>query len=149
MPARNNRDIIGGLALCILGLFVGSYAWFNYDLGSIRTMGPGMFPMAVGYLLAIFGLLTIIPALMRPGAMPEIKWRSLAAILGGIAAFALSIRTIGAAPAIVLLTLISSRADSRLGIVGALILSILLTVLIVIIFRYALGIPLAMFRNPL
>jgi hypothetical protein len=56
MLSRDYRDIVGGLLLVVLGLGFSWYAAEHYDLGSLRRMGPGMFPTVLGVALACLGL---------------------------------------------------------------------------------------------
>src|SRR5690606_26264901 len=78
MLTRDYRDIIGGALLIIGGIAFSWYAAHQYDLGSLRRMGPGMFPMALGLVLAVFGLMMMVPAFFRAGTMPEIRiWSPL------------------------------------------------------------------------
>lgn len=146
MLSRDYRDIVGGALLLVSGLV---YAWYsagNYDLGTLRRMGPGMFPMALGVLLAFFGLLIIIPALFRSGVKPDIRTWSPLFVLSGVAAFAFTIRPFGLIPAVVAVTLISSFAELEIRPVRLLLLCTILPLLAFLIFRVGLGLPIPMFR---
>ncbi|ARQ01368.1 tripartite tricarboxylate transporter TctB family protein [Pseudorhodoplanes sinuspersici] len=148
MQTRDYRDIIGGAALIALGVFCAVHAAQNLPLGTVTHMGPGMFPMALGYILAGLGVLVAVPALFRPGRLPQPDYRSLAAVLVSTLLFALTIRTAGLVPAIVLLTLAAVLADNKLRFVEAALLSAALSLLAVLIFRVGLGMPIQPFIWP-
>jgi hypothetical protein len=147
MHSRDYRDIIGGGALTLGGLFYGIYAYLNYDLGTLSRMDSGMFPMWIGYILAVLGAAITVPALWRKGEFefPIIEWRSLAAVLASVAAFAFCVTAFGIVPAIIVQTVIVSLADNKLNLVQKLILGVVLAVAAVLIFRVVLDLPLRLF----
>lgn len=141
MVRRDYKDIIGGGLLMILGAFAFLYANAHLQAGTITNMGPGMFPMALGVILIGFGLSIFAPAWFRTGEQPAIHIWPLLMVLLSILAFALIIRPFGMVTAIVVLTLIASRADNRLSTKGVLILAASLSVLASLTFKVGLGIP--------
>jgi len=149
MYTRDYRDIIGGLLLITLGTGVFLQAYLEYPLGTLRHMGPGMFPAWLGVMLAGLGLLLVVPALFKPGPrLPRVEFRPLVTIIGGGLAFAFVVTRFGMVPAVVVMTGCAVLADNKLGLVGAIVLSAFMSVLIVAIFSYGLGIPLQLFRWP-
>ena len=48
---RDLYDLGWGAALALTGLAVAGYAWASYDMGSLRRMGPGLFPVTLGLML--------------------------------------------------------------------------------------------------
>jgi hypothetical protein len=149
MHSRDIRDLVGGALLLLLGASVAIYAFLGLDIGSVREMGPGMVPVALGVLLTLFGAAIAVPALYRPGSPIDVDLRSVVAISIGIAAFAAATPTIGIVPAIILLTVISSFAAREHSVLVNIALAIGLAVLVWAIFRLGLGVPMQMFRNPL
>ncbi|OYR07961.1 tripartite tricarboxylate transporter TctB family protein [Brucella thiophenivorans] len=148
MLSRDYRDIVGGILLVALGLVFSSYAAANYDLGTLRRMGPGMFPTALGIVLAGFGLVIAIPAFFRPGVIPEIRVWTPIFVLTGVAAFAMTIRPFGLIPAVLSVVVISSFAELRFKPVSLTILTTSLCLIAWLVFRVGLGLPVAMFRWP-
>lgn len=149
MHARDYRDVAGGLLLAAVGAFAAYYAATRYDMGTLRQVGPGMFPAGLGGLLVGLGVIVAVPALRRlPRSYPMVEWRPLAAVIAGIAAFALTVRPLGMVPAIILLTMLSSLADGRLGPVRAFVLSIVLAGVAILVFRVMLGTPFPIARWP-
>lgn len=148
MFSRDYRDIAGGILLIVVGIGFSVYAMTHYDLGTLRRMGPGMFPAALGFILAVFGLLQAIPAFFRPGVMPDIRIWTPIFVLGGTAAFAMMIRPFGLLPAVAAVVIISSLAELRIRPVSLTLLVASLCLLSWLIFRVGLGLPLAMARWP-
>ncbi len=124
------------------------YTLQTYDLGSLRSMGPGMFPAAIGTILAVLGLLIAIPALFRPGTLPAIEFRSPLFVSAGIAAFALTIRTCGLLPAIIVVTVISSFAGGKFRPVTLVALSAGLCLAAWLVFIVGLGLTVPIARWP-
>ncbi|WP_295047739.1 tripartite tricarboxylate transporter TctB family protein [uncultured Paracoccus sp.] len=148
MLSRDYTDIVGGAVLIAVGLGFSGYAYTHYDMGTINRMGPGMFPAAMGLILAAFGLMQAIPAFFRAGPIPEIRIWSPIFVLASIGAFAAMIRPFGLLPSIAVLILISSCAELKLRPVSLLILTGTMCVMSWLIFRVGLGVPLAMARWP-
>ena len=46
------RELIAGAVLMSFGLFVALYAAGHYPVGQAARMGPGFFPVALGWILA-------------------------------------------------------------------------------------------------
>lgn len=149
MYQRDYRDVAAGALLMLIGAGVAYYSATGLALGSIQRMGPGLFPAALGVILAGFGLLLAIPALFRAGTrIEEIEWRSVIGVLGSVAAFAATVRLLGIVPATVLLVLIAHFAEERFRPVALLSMMVVLPASAYAIFILGLGLPLAMFRWP-
>ena len=150
MHSRDYRDIIGGIALTLAGLFYGTYAYTNYALGTLSRMDSGMFPMWIGYILAGLGAAIAVTGLLRTGeySFPVIEWRTLVVVLASVAAFAVCVRQFGVVPAIIVQTIIVSLADNKLTIISRLVLAVALTILAVLIFSVGLDLPIRLFAWP-
>ncbi len=110
MTKRDYRDIVGGLALIVIGLFAAVHAQ-RYEMGELQRMGPGYFPISLGVLLAILGVFVLVPALFREGTSVKIEWKSMLWVLLGILSFAFTLNPLGlvfaTAISVVLFTLAS------------------------------------------
>ncbi|WP_161142618.1 tripartite tricarboxylate transporter TctB family protein [Propylenella binzhouense] len=148
MNARDRKDIVGGLLVTAVGLFAAVYAMTHYRLGTAGRMGPGMFPAALGGIMAVLGLAILVPALFRAGEAVKVDIRPVLAILGGLAAFALAIGTVGLAPAILFLVVIASFADPHATLRGSLALSAALIVIATAIFKIGLQFPFPLLAWP-
>lgn len=148
MRTRDYRDIVGGAALIGVGAFVAIHAFTSYRLGTVTNMGPGLFPTALGCLLAALGVIVLVPALFRSGDLPQIDFRPLVTILVSIFTFAVMVRPFGLVPTILVLTLLASLAAGKLSLVGALVLAAGLSILATLIFPVGLGIQVAIIAWP-
>jgi hypothetical protein len=91
---KDLQDIVGGLGLMALGLFVAYYAQ-RYDFGSLTRMGPGYFPVVLGLILAVLGFFIALPAFFRSGEKMRIDWGPLVFVLGSLVAFSLLLKLLG------------------------------------------------------
>jgi len=148
MLGRDYRDILGGGLLIVLGLAIAAYAQANYAMGTLRRMGPGMFPAGVGLLLAVTGALTILPALFRPGRMPQVKWGPMILILLSVAVFALAIRPFGLIPAVAACVLVAALSEPTNRPLTILLLAVTLPALAWLVFVFGLRLPMQPFRWP-
>lgn len=146
MLKRDYRDILGGLLLVLGGLVLALYSSSVYDLGTIRRMGPGMYPMGLGFLMAGLGIAIALPAWFRSGPPIGIRVYSPLFVLAGIAAFAIVIPRFGLIPAIAAQVVVSSLAERRFRPLGLVALTLFLCALAYIVFVYLLGLPFHLFR---
>ena len=148
MYRKDYVDIATGLALAVFGCAAAIYCANSYPLGQFNNLGPGMFPTGAGLALAAFGLAIAVPAFFRSGAPVEINLRAGIAVLASIGVFAATATSFGLVPASIATILVSVIGDTRLGIVGALILAVALSVVAALIFITGLGVVLPIYRWP-
>ena len=85
MRIKSQRDFFAGLMFSAFGV---AFAWgaTNYNIGEGARMGPGYFPLVLGILLAILGLLVVFASLVVETEDGEpvgrIAWRPLGFIIG-------------------------------------------------------------------
>lgn len=148
MVSRDYKDILGGMLLLVAGLVFSWHAWGNYSLGTLRQMGPGMFPFALGLLLAAYGAALLVPAMFRSGEFPRFRVWSPIFVLSGVAAFALTVRPFGLLSAILAVTIVSSLAELKFRPLSLAVLSATLCLMAWLVFRVGFGTPIPMFRWP-
>jgi hypothetical protein len=88
---KSQRDFFAGLMFCVVGT---AFAWgaaSNYAIGQGARMGPGYFPLALGVLLTILGLVVVFKALVVQTEDGEpvgsFAWKPLVYVLGANLAF--------------------------------------------------------------
>jgi len=145
---RDVRDILGGGLLMLAGGFAFANAMATLRMGTVANMGPGMFPAALGVILFMLGLAIAVPALFREGRKIDADLRSTAAVVAGMLAFGGTVGVFGLVPAIFLLVLIVSRADSRLTLPRGLLLAAGLSAMAAALFRLGLGLRLPLLVWP-
>lgn len=145
----SRTDFIGGVALSVGGLLVSLQA-MDYGLGTLRTIGPGLFPFAAGTVLTILGLLLLLSSL-RGGSgagepRPPIRWWAAASVFGGLVAWAIVTPRFGLVPGTTALVLIASFAAGRPRPAMMLGLIVVLCGGGVLLFVEALGLPLPILK---
>lgn len=135
---RDWPDIWGGLALALLGAGAMIWAGLHYDIGTLRRMGPGFFPVVLGGVLAVLGLIVALPALRRSAPAPQVSVASAAAVLAAILIFALTLRWLGLAATTALAVLVATLPAPRSGWVWRLVLALCVTLLTVLVFSLGL-----------
>lgn len=148
MRARGYTDLLGGGLTFLIGLFTVSYAASMLSFGSLRQMGPGMFPAAIGGLLIIFGVIIFMDALSRPGPLPKFRKRTPLFVFGGVSVFALSVVPFGLIPAVCALTAISYLAERDFRPKIFVILCAVISLMAWLVYKVGLGLNVALFRWP-
>jgi hypothetical protein len=148
MLSRDYRDIVGGFLLTAVGLAYSSFAAVSYNLGTLRNMGPGMFPVALGVVLAVFGIVIAIPAFFRSGSVPEIRRWSPLFVLSGVMAFSITIAPFGLLPAIAAVVIVSSLAELTIRPIRLVLLTATLCLLAWGLFGLLLGLAVPLLRWP-
>ncbi|MFA3919473.1 tripartite tricarboxylate transporter TctB family protein [Ruegeria hyattellae] len=121
----------------------------TYPLGSATRMGPGYYPTILGILLMFLGTLIILFDSRRSvgSGLPSADWHSLTMILAGVGIFAALIETAGLAPAILACIFVSAQADKELTLKETSLLALAVTLGCILIFDFALGMPVDVVRG--
>lgn len=125
----NEKDLAAGLIYIAAGAAFGIGA-FNYKIGEAARMGPGWFPMAVGFLLVAVGLVTVASAVHKRASADALKrpeLRSMAWILGAVTLFGLMLQPAGLVIALLVLVIVSSMASHEFKLVPTLLNAVVLT----------------------
>lgn len=140
---RALKDILAGLAFAAFGLAFAVVA-SSYEIGTTVAMGPGYFPLALGGLLVLLGGVIAAKGFLdgEAGAVGAVPWRALVLVLGAVLFFGLTVRGLGLIPSTFVAALMSAFASRRTGVVGALLISVGLTVLSMVVFVAALSLRL-------
>lgn len=139
MKIKSQKDFFAGLMFAIVGI---AFAWgaTNYNVGTGARMGPGYFPLVLGILLAVLGLVVIFMAItietVNGDPVGKIAWRPLGyiiganllfgALLGGIVAWGLP--AMGLIAAIYALVLVAGLAGEKYSLKESLILATILAI---------------------
>ncbi len=133
------KDIGAGAVFIAFGLAFAVGA-SGYALGTPLRMGPGYFPLVLGGLLVLLGVLTLVKGFTAPdeGELGPVPWRSLGLLLGAIVVFGFAVRGLGLLPVLFVTTFLAALAGFRITLVTALITAAGLTALCYLIFVLAL-----------
>ncbi len=126
-----------------LGTFAAVYAQ-QYEFGGLRSMGPGFFPVVLGGILAVLGLLIALPAFFRRGEPVKVAWKTMVLVLGSIVVFALTLKLVGLVLATIIAVIISTLADNETRWKGRLLVAAGVALVTYLVFGLALGMVLPM-----
>lgn len=139
--SKQYRDYTGGGIMLLLGI-ASAIQGSTYPMGTLNRMGPGMFPTALGVILAFLGMVLLVtaklsePVVDRHPRSPE--WRGWFCIVLSIASFVVLGTYGGLLPATFAIVFISALGDRQNTIVSALILSLAIVAVCVVVFWWAL-----------
>jgi hypothetical protein len=142
---RNGKDFYAGLFFFLIGAAV-VYAAHSYSLGTARDMGPGYFPILIGYLLLVIGGAIVVRGLWFKGEGLKIySIRPLLMVSCAALSFAFLLKPFGLIIALLALVLLSCMGSREFRIRYAVILYVVLAAIAAILFVYILGLPLPLF----
>jgi hypothetical protein len=141
-------DILAGLIFVAFGLAF-AITSLGYELGTPLRMGPGYFPLVLGGVLVLLGLLVMGKGFVSGSGAEErfgrVPWRALFLLVVAVLFFGLTVRGLGLVPATAVTALLTALASYRTGILAAVAIAAGLTVLCVLVFLVALQLRLPMF----
>jgi len=114
----------------------------DYPMGTAMRMGPGYFPMILGALVTLLGLVLVARGLLvrgEPVEAPAIL--PLLLVLASVALFALTVEDLGIVAAVVGVVVVSSLARGKPHWGEILLVSVVMAALAVGLFTKGLGLP--------
>ncbi|HMA73192.1 MAG TPA: tripartite tricarboxylate transporter TctB family protein [Xanthobacteraceae bacterium] len=141
MNLPDSKDFWSGVMLIAIGA-VAVFIARDYPFGTALRMGAGFFPVVLGVILMVFGLYFAVRGL-HSSARIEGNWslRALIVLPLAFVAFGILMEHAGFIPAMLALIVGSAAAGTEFRIGEVLALSVLLTVMCVALFIWALGLP--------
>ncbi len=130
MRIRNQRDFWAGVLFIVTGLIFMVLSR-QYNVGTSAKMGPGYFPLMLGGLMAVLGLLVLIPSVLSSAEdlkITKIEPRMVLLVLVAVAVYAFALPKLGFIVALFALILISSIASHEFNLKTTLISSVVLLV---------------------
>lgn len=146
------RDYYAGGLMMLIGLGA-AVEGSHYNFGSLVRMGPGFFPVALGVVLIVLGLLIAATALASKEGGDERflpdnpQWKGWACILGGPVLFIVLGIYGGMIPAVFACVFVCALGDNQATLKSSLILSAGVTVFGVVLFYYLLKVPFPLIRG--
>lgn len=137
---RDRTDLICGLTVGALGLFALCSA-LSWDFGSLRRIGPGVFPALTGVVLMGIGLAIALFERRPPDddAPAPVNWRGFLLVVAGLAAFSALIKTAGLVPAVWAAVILSAQADPAARWRDTLLVAVVMTAIALGVFVHLLG----------
>jgi len=154
---RDRKDVAAGLLFAAIGLATVIVA-SEYPLGTMRSIGPGYFPIMIGVLLILLGAGVACQGMSFRGAVNPagedtaaraedddgIAVRPLIMITLAVVTFGITVRPLGLAVATVALVTLASLAGREFRLLNIVLLSVGLIALSWITFIYLLGLPMTL-----
>jgi putative tricarboxylic transport membrane protein len=106
----NVVELAAGVVVLVAGLVVALES-ITYPMGTMRNVGPGIFPTLLGIILAMLGIAVIFEGRASQAVAPKVPWRALLAVCASLGSFALLIDRAGAFVAIFSLIFLAGLAD--------------------------------------
>lgn len=144
---RNQKDFYSGLLFILFGA---AFMWIaqDYAFGTARRMGPAFFPVILsGILIAIGIAIAVRGVAVSEEPMRGFTLKGLVLVIVGTLLFGFLVRTAGVPVATAALVAVSAFASQRFNWKPTLVLAIGLAVFCVVVFIYALGLPMPV-RGP-
>ena len=145
--------MIASCALFLFGAAVSVAAW-NYEIGELRRMGPGYFPMLLGATLCLFAVLIALQdakdrilnsklarRTLDSGAILRFRWRALVMPLLAILLFATLLETAGFIPAVIASVAAAGCAERSNRPAQIAIIAAVTAIFTSVVFVYLLGTP--------
>ena len=140
MHIKNQKDFWAGLMFVAFGIFFAGFGT-NYTFGSAAHMGPGYFPVVLAIIMLILGVVVSVGAISPKATEQKVDrfaWSTLLFILGPVFLFGLLLQPLGLIVSLVVLIVISSYASHEFSWKATVGNSVVLIVLCLLVFVYAL-----------
>ena len=147
MNIRASKDFWAGIMFLSFAA-VAVLAARGYSMGTAGRMGPGYFPMALGLVLGLLGLLIIARSVVAgSGAISGLQLRPLLVLAGAVLTFGLLIERLGLVITLVVVVAASAVASRESRPLEVAALATTLAAFSVGIFVYALRLPLSVWPS--
>lgn len=140
------RELISGLLVLLIGV-AATLQGLQYPLGTLASIGPGMFPTGIGVLLALVGA-TITASgfhIRSENDDSSIDWRGWGCIISGMLAFAILGVYGGLVIAVFALVFISALGDRNNSVLQAATLAAAMVAIGIVVFWWALQLQMPLF----
>ncbi|HXJ54528.1 MAG TPA: tripartite tricarboxylate transporter TctB family protein [Burkholderiales bacterium] len=136
-----HRDILAALLFIAIGAFA-LYGARGYPVGTAMQMGPGYFPVALGWLLILLGALVGVRAARARDWQPLAwDWRPLAWISVSILAFGFLMPRFGLVPALLAMFPLAAAAGRQSRWHEVVVLTLVMSGFAAAVFVYGLKLP--------
>ena len=115
----------------------------DYPMGSLRHMGPGNFPAALGVVLALFGIFLAARGVAWTNKEKPVSWdwRPVSCIVASMLAFGFLLPRIGLVGALIAMFVLAALGGRELRWREVLVLTLVMTAFAIGVFVYLLKLP--------
>ena len=141
MAIRSSRNVWAGLLFAGFGA-AGLVFGRRYEVGSAFQMGPGYFPLLIGWALVLIGGWMAMMGFVAHGEpMQKVVLRPLLLVLGSVVIFALVVRPAGLFVATVVMIVVAGAGGWDFRPREIAVLALFLAAGSVVVFVWGLGLP--------
>jgi hypothetical protein len=142
----DRKDLVAGILIVLCGGLFCFQSVTNLRLGTALRMGPGYFPMLLSLILIGLGMAILVKSFGRTGTpFGKFSWRATVLIVASPVLFAVTVRGLGFALAMVLSVIVAAFASRRMTLLFAVPLAVALSIFCTLVFKLGLGLPLKTF----
>ena len=142
MKIKGPQDFWAGLMFIGFGLFFVVVALMNYQMGSAVRMGPAYFPVLLGGMLVVLGIVVLVDAMLEKGPpVAKFHFRPLLFLAASSLAFAYLLKPLGLVLASAALVFISAYGGHEFKWKEVAIMTVVLVIFSVLVFVEALALP--------
>src|SRR5688572_22004034 len=129
------KDLLAGATFVGFGLAF-AITSSTYEVGTALRMGPGYFPLVLGSLLVVLGILIAVKGFVAADSddIGPVPWKALVLLVAALLFFGFTVRGLGIVPALFVTIFLSALAGHRARVIPAVVIAGSLTVLSVLIF---------------
>lgn len=140
------KDLLAGATFVGFGLAF-AITSTTYEIGSALRMGPGYFPLVLGALLVLLGILIAVKGFVAGEGddIGPVPWKAAALIVAALLFFGFTVRGLGLVPSLLVTVFMTAMAGRRARVVPAVVIAGSLTALSVLIFVIVLQLRLPYF----
>ena len=142
MKIKSPKDFWAGLMFIGFGLFAAVWAVTHYQMGTAVRMGPAYFPVLLGGLLAVLGLIVLVGSFAIDGPkVPAFSFRPLILISLACVLYGYLMKPLGLVGATAALVFVSALGGHEFKFKEVAILYVLLIVFSILVFVKGLTLP--------
>lgn len=136
---RARRDLLAGGIFVAFGLAFAVLS-LTYEVGTPVRMGPGYFPLVLGGILALLGVLVMVKGFVagQGEAIGAVPWKATALLVVAIIFFGVTVRGLGLVPSLFVTALLAAFAGHGTKVLPVVLIAGGLTIMCVVIFVMAL-----------
>jgi hypothetical protein len=140
------KDLAAGAVFVGFGLAF-AITSSTYEIGTLLRMGPGYFPLVLGSLLVLLGILIAIKGFVAADSddIGPVPWKALVLLVAALLFFGFTVRGLGLVPALFVSVFLAALAGRRARVIPAVVIAGCLTALSVLIFVIMLQLRLPYF----
>ena len=140
------KDLLAGGTFVVIGLAF-AITSSTYEIGSLLRMGPGYYPLVLGSVLVLLGIMIAVSGFFAGSGeeIGSVPWKAMALLVAALLFFGFTVRGLGIVPALLVTVFLSGMAGHRARVIPAAVIAVSLTALSVLIFVILLQLRLPYF----